>query len=719
MEKCKFSLFIIIILCFSQLSAQEILPVFEKKKEAEIGAMPCRYETVSRPSVMITGEQISLVKKEIAQKGSEKRKIYLQYIKANADFWLDRPVEVPETGGWMHDFYCSDGTKLDIPDDKIFNDEIPSRCSVCGKTYLNEKILAARRALRHYWNCGVTRDMALVYSMEGEEKYAEKAAEILKAYADAYPKQTTILRQTLDEAVVLIPLAESYDLIYDYLTEKERLYIRDNLFWPAAEKLTKSRLTGNWGSWHLSAIGVIGYATRHQRFIEYATKAFKDQMADQLGYDGLWPESVHTYHFYPLSGFLSFVEAAKNHGDDLYLWETKDGKGIKKMLTAPLRYVYPDMRIAAINDGWFDSFLPQDQYTVGFHYYHLPEFAWAVQSINKRGKSGVPGDILDPHYRNLLYGEKYPGKIKKTTFESINFPVLGIAILRQGSQLPENKEMMMTYDYGPFLSHGHPDKMGITLFAKGKLLVGDYGTTGYGSPASEFLRSTPSHNTIIIDGKNHPKTDDQHLTAFVDNKFFKLATATTDQIEPGVNWTRTVILLDDYIVLHDRVKGDKKHQYDWFFHAEGDSLMTNATPQLQDSDEFNYSFLTEIKKWDFLNKPGYLQWDCGEYGFGLWFSQNDLEQRIYSAKMPTGEGKKMLPLLVLRQKKPDAEFIAVLKPMKGKKEKNNNDRVSFLQDVDDQWIIQISHGKKKDQINLGKNGIVYMKNGELVAQHTY
>lgn len=706
----KFNL-VLITLLWLPASAQVSHPVFENRKGAESGAKPCKYETVIRPSVLITSERLFSVKEDIRKKKSKRRKVYEQYIKADADLWLNRPVDIPETGGWLHDFFCSDGTMLEVPTDKIFHVEIPSKCPVCGKTYLNDKILAVRRAFVHYWYCGAARNLALVYALEGDEKYAKKAMEILAAYADVYPNQT-ILRQTLEEAVVLVPLAESYDLIYDYMPEAKRLHIRDHLLWPAAQALTKAGLGGNWGSWHLSAVGVVGYATRHQRFIDYATKVFKDQITDQLGDDGLWPESVHTYHFYPLNGFLSFVEAARNHGDDLYLWEAKEGKGIKKMLTAPLRYAYPDMRLAAINDGWFDSYLPQDQYTVGYHYYHLPEFAWAVQQIRRGGKSGMQGDMLDPHYRNVLYGEKLPRKVNRPVFTSTDFPVLGIAVLRQGSQLPTHQEMMLTFDYGPFLGHGHPDKMGITLFAKGKLLVADYGTSGYASASNQFLKSTPSHNTLVVDGKNHPATKDRNLTAFIDNEYFKLASATTNQIEPGVDWTRTVILLDDYIVIRDQLEGLAKHRYDWFFHAEGETLKVDAHPVAVGAEEFNYPFLTEVTKWNVTDKVGHLQWEYGDYGLGLWFMRNDPGQNTYTAVMPTGEGEKTIPLVVLRQEEPQAEFIAVLKPMKGKKEKNSRNEVSFIQDADNQWIIQILFGKKRAEIQLGDTGITYIKNGK-------
>ena len=119
--------------------------------------------------------------------------------------------------------------------------------------------------LEHYWLCGTVRDLSLVYAIEGKKEYAKKAIEILTKYTDAYPNGT-IMDQTLEEAVNLIPLAEAYDLLFDIMTPEQRSHIKLDLLWPGAQALTKAGMGGNWGSWHLSAIGVIGYATRHQRF---------------------------------------------------------------------------------------------------------------------------------------------------------------------------------------------------------------------------------------------------------------------------------------------------------------------------------------------------------------------------------------------------------------------------------------------------------------------
>ena len=718
MKSLNLTLIIMILYCLT-LTAQTksiLNPKLEKRKGSELGAKPCKYDAITYPSVLVTPERLALIRKEVLQdKKGEKAIIYKNYIKANADRWLNRSIIIPESGDSPHEFFCVDGNMLEFPKDQIFNPDLPSRCPICGRTYLNDKIRGARRSFEHYWLCGAVRDLSLVHAIEGEKEYAQKAIEILTKYADAYPKSGIQLGSLL-EAVNIIPLAEGYDLLFDAMTTEQRSHIKLDLLWPSAQALTKAGMGGNWGSWHLSAIGVIGYATKHQRFIDFATQQFKAQIKDQLGDDGLWPESIGTYHFYPLDGFLAFIEAAANNGDNLYNWEAKTGKGIKAMFTSPLRYAYPNMRLAAINDGWYDAYLPQDQYTLAYHLYKLPEFAWAIQQINHGGKSGVPGDFLDQHYRDLLYGEALPTNLNKPVLASINFPVLGIAILRQGSDLPADKEMMMTFDYGPLLGHGQPDKMGITLFANGKLEVPDYGTTGYGSAENRFFLSTPAHNTIMVDGKNQPATKDRNLIAFKNTSTFHLASARTTEIVPGSSWTRTVMLADDYALVWDRIEGTEVHQYDWFFHAEGDSLSLSGisndkSSTLPSAEEFPYQFITNVKKQTLSGNSAIAQWRSSDDGLGLWLMNSNPKQEIFTSKMPVHQGK-YVPLLMLRQKSKQAEFLAVMKPLKGKKSKAAINQVQFKNEPDGDVLVTVMVGNRKDQIHLGKTEYRYKKGNE-------
>lgn len=685
----------------AMLSSNE-LAVLKSREGADDGAKPCKYDALPRPSVLVTPGRLEQVRQAVLHGDGEQHGIYEWHTRVNADRWVHRDIVIPDVGGWGHSFFCTDGTMLELPADQHFDPNKPSRCPVCGKTYSGPKITAARHFFEHYWLSDAARDLALVYAIEQKPEYARKAAEILVKYADAYPHDLGAggyQENTLNEANSIIPLAEAYDLICDQMTPAQRDHVERDFFWPVAESLTHAGFVGNWGSWHLSAIGVIGYATRHQRFIDFATAQFKKQISENLGNDGLWPESVGTYHFYALEAFISFAEAAANCGDDLYHWTAPGNKGLEAMFEAPLRYAYPNLRLAAVNDGWFDAWLPRDQYTLAYHRYHRPEFAWAIRKLKTEGKSGNPGEFIDRHNRYLLYDEDLPAKIPRPVFGSTSFPGFGIAILRQGSNLPEEREMMLTFHYGPFLGHGHYDKMGITLFANGHMVAPDYGTTGYGIALSGFLQSAPGHNTIVVDGKNQPRTASADLVVLEDRPDFKLATASTDEICPGTTWTRTVMLADSYAVIWDRIEGSKAHQYDWMFHAEGTNFSFGGaaeTPFKANKKVFPYSFITQARSYALIG-PALAQWNDGS--LAAWVMPEP-GQTAFSGQFPTPDTR-TVPELILRQTCTNAEFLVVLRPGKIGQKAALND-VEFTQQSDGSMVATVKVADQRDKIRLGK-----------------
>lgn len=91
---------------------------------------------------------------------------------------------------------------------------------------------------------------------------------------------------------------------------------------------------------------------------------------------------------------------------------------------------------------------------------------------------------------------------------------------------------------------------------------------------------------------------------------------------------------------------------------------------------------------------------------------NNPKQEIFTSKMPVHQGKHV-PLLVLRQKSKQAEFLAVMKPLKGKKKKAIINQVQFKQESNDVILVTVLVGKRKDQIRLGKTEVVYKKGEEM------
>ncbi len=529
-----------------------------------------------RPCVIGSAEDFRLLREDL-RSCQWKREIYhgkhdlsprfrtTREIKPDADRWLDRDIEIPARGGHYHHFFCECGNVLAWPDGLRPQPQTGYPCTACGKVYKGEKYDAAVRREMHMCLAYAVLHLGIAYQVEGDQRYAAKAAEILRKYAAVYPGPHTslteggIIYQSLCESMWVIPLASGYDLVCDSgdLTGADKRDIESKLFRPVADGLMACGIPGNWGSWHLSAVGVVGFAIRDQDLIEYAVRSFKSQIANQLGDDGLWPESVHTYHFYPLTAFLYLAEAARLNGVDLYSWEAKPGKGLKAMFTAPLGYAYPNFQLPAINDGWYEAYLPVQMYDLVYSRYGDEALKWAVVEGSRVLGSPRAG------IWSLLHGASLNEPAKAPRIESVDFPVLGIAVLRSRSG------SVATFDYGPHLGHGQLDKMGLTLFAGGRLWAGDYGTPGYGSAMLPWYTGTPAHNTVVVDGKNQQPTKERLRTLFAGGPALEVAEAETREAYPGVLHRRSVVRAGDDFVVVDTLESDSEHTYDLFFRSEG------------------------------------------------------------------------------------------------------------------------------------------------------
>ena len=616
----------------------------------------------SRPCVLLNRAELTRLRREI-QTVAWKRNLYrcqkenpngqIIGMRPSAEKWLTQTIQIPPRSGHMHHFYCECGTRLELPKDRRPHPETGYKCPACGKEYKGEKFDAAVRWWMHNDLAYGARNLALVYAIDGDKRFARKSAEILLKYAEAYPGPHTslleggMMYQSLCEAVWGIMLAHAYDLIYDsgVLSEREKQKVECRLLKPIAQGLVAVRTHGNWESWHLSAIGVIGYAIGDKDLIEYAINRFKEQITQELGDDGLWPESVHGYHFYPLTAFTYLAEAAYHNGVDLYNWEARSGKGLRVMFSAPIQYMYPNMQLPAINDGWYRSFMPLDLYELAYARYGDSAFGWILMEGYRRGVGSRQGMWA------LLQGIPLKKDLEAPVLKSINFPVLGIAILRSPGGA------MLTFDYGPYLGHGQRDKMGITLFANGKVCCADYGTPGYGSKIMEWFVSTPAHNTVVVDNKSQELTKQGRLTCFGKGQTLEVAEAETEEAYPGVLHIRSVIRVGENFIIIDTLKSQTEHTYDFFLRFDGKTVL--------DSDRavtkpLGYRYVSEKSQFD---ASGNWSLRCESDGQGvLLFSLGSEPCLVTIGACPAETGSRTASLVIARKFGRETRFITVLCP---------------------------------------------------------
>ena len=630
----------------------------------------------TRPFVLINERELSVLRRGLTKEGW-KRSLYLEEaprhhwthvgagVLSVANRWLEKDVVIPERSGHYHDFFCDCGSRLGIPDDLTVQSEY--ECPACGKKWSGEKYDGAIRYLQHNHLAGAALSLALVYAIEKDRPYAEKAAEILTKYAGAYPGPHTttsaggMLHQSLCEAVWAIPLAQAYDLIYysRTLSDSERDAVEQRLLAPIAEGLRSVGTEGNWGSWHLSAVGVLGLAVKNTDLVEFALEAFMRQIDEQLGDDGLWPESVHTYHFYPLTAFIHLAEACHRAGIDIYNWEARPGKSLKSMFLAPLQYMYPSFRLPAINDGWYDSFLPLDLYEIAHRRWEDPAFAWALKRGYKFGEAPVNQDQrehLDQFSRSgfyaFLFGRDLPGRSGGVAFKSQNFDNLGISVLRGDDGL------MATLDTGRFLSHGHLDRLSFTLYANDVALASDYGTPGYSSKLLEWSASTAAHNTVVVDGKSQAASCEPGVvTSYVGNCMQYVEAAASD-CYAGVKHTRGMLVLGNMCIVRDSLASEEEHDYDWLVRCEG---VPRVVGEYAPSDADLAAYPLATREHGYLAPKEFrLNWECENGGLALGMWNYSGASDVVLGTCPAETANRGVSLLACRQRAREARFLAAM-----------------------------------------------------------
>lgn len=633
-------------------------------------AIALTLKSASRPFVLINERELSVLRRGLTKPGW-KRTLYLEDsqgvftavsgagILAAANSWLERETNIPERAGNLQDLYCEDGTELECStgDGKNFS------CPACGRTYRGEMYEAAYRGVQHLQLASAALSCAVVYGIEKDREYAEKTVELLLGYARAYSVEssaTGTFPQSADGAKWIMPLAQAYDLIYQSkaMTDSDRREIEHSLFRPAASRLMDAGIDGSQGSWHLSAVGVIGFATKNAALVEYGLNCFIQQMTEQLGSDGLWPESVHHNHFRVLSAYVQLAEAAHRAGINLYNWQESPKRSLRNMFLEPIRYMYPDFRLPAINNGHCNSYLPLDLYEIAARRFDDTELAWVLKAGYRLAER--PMNPLHKAERqklerrsfySFLFGRDMPGRLGEPVIGSHDFDSIGTCVLRA-----EN-EPVATLQYGPRSEHGQRDKMSITLYGASDLLIPDYGDPGCRGGIMRWYNGTASHNTVVVDEKDQQPTDENELLEYRPGSLLQLAKAATRQAYPGVCHTRQLLLTRSALFIVDDLSGSETHTYDWILRAEG-KLRLEGDVNLQ-GVSVEYAAMENVKMGEVGDWTA--SWEGQNSVLRLWMWQPD-GSKLYTGSVPAETAIRRAAFVMSRQKGSRVRFLSCLLP---------------------------------------------------------
>lgn len=522
----------------------------------------------SHPCLLVTPARVVEIKARLAS-DKQAQGVWKSLVGA-LDKKLAQPLDIPDRGGqWCHYYFCrkcATGLKAKSPTEHV--------CPHCGEMHTGWPYDDFYLMQVHYANADQMHHAAFAYQITGDARYARRAKEILLAYAavyETYPlhdlkgpsKSGSAGRfgpQTLEESAILGLCAQAYDMIYDRLTEAERATIVAKLLVPSAHTVHKiKRSIGNWECWHLSAYGQAGLMAGDRELVADAVTGpcgYLQQLEKAVFDDGVWNECGWGYQFYTMSGLARIVMALNNLG-------VPPPERYKRMFDAAFGQVMPDWCFAAMNDSGRHSLRGQCAlYEYGWTFWKDPVYAWWL-SQNKRNSP-----------QSLFVGSALPGTVDNLSrLSSRVYPNGGIAILR--SSAPDDNGPMpgnfIALDFGPHGGwHGHPDKLALTLYARGQLLAEDPGSVGYSNARQwGWYRATLSHNTLVQNGRN------QAYTTGSCEAFAAKGNASVISLDAGGAYAdakvgRLVALVDDVVLDYMWVHGDKPHSYEWAFHSRGE-----------------------------------------------------------------------------------------------------------------------------------------------------
>jgi hypothetical protein len=563
------------------------------------------------------------------------------------------------------------------------------------------------------------RYIAFAYALSGDERLARKVAEILLAYADVYPTYPVTgakgraTSSTLHEAPWAINLSTAYDFIYNsgVLSDEDKAKIEGNLFRPCAEvlRICNHRTKGNWRSWAIAGLGVVGFCIGEREYIDEALNGYRDgsgrvvrygfaqQVAESILADGIFWERSLGYHFYALNALAMLAEAARHSGVDLWRveitgndedagadmerrWGETGKKSIKMMFDAPFYYVFPDLSGAAIADSHTFHLRPSSLYEMAYRAYGDEKYAWL---LNQR-RPHRPRYDIDMMWFNP---DPPPGRFDLSDDARFGlngvhknactlFPSAGYVILRENATRDATC-LLMTYGrYGS--GHGHPDKLHISLYSHGKIVAPDPGSLGYDNPEHlTWANQTIAHNTVTVDevsqypqgmsnsiwaGERRGKPSVGRLIFFYPGKHLKAARATCDNAYEGVILDRTVALVDSRIFDIYRVRSKDEHQYDWAFHVDGQLSGVSLKPERYPgvlSPGRGYLHITDVQRARMADRNCDITYSISE-GYAL---------RLTILPIPDGElilgnglktRRERMPMAIVRTRAQNADFVALM-----------------------------------------------------------
>ncbi len=407
---------------------------------------------------------------------------------------------------WGHYYACPDHAvrlvhELDRPDS--------FRCPVDGKRWTGEPYAGAWWRLTNGKNADGARDLSYLWLLTDDEGYRDLALRILTGYAERYPSYAVHGNiphngpgkancQTLCEGMFIRSLAQAWDVLRGTADPETAALVERGLFAEAGEFLA-NHITPQRHNHEVlvaGALGMVGILLGRDDLIDAARNADYGlvwQLERSVLSDGFWFEGSVHYHAFALEAFLAYETFACRTRHSLW------GLGIyRKMLRFCAAVLLPDGTHPMINDGGGMreiGVLPR-LFEYAYAQDGSEEWARVLRFFYRRTERGGVETFLHgapdlPPVDDLILSDYHDGAGS------------GLTVLRG----PGDDYFLARH--GPFGGeHDHYDRLSFCWHLRGEALLPDLSTVSYGSPMHyRYYKNTAAHNTLVLDGANHPPAD--------------------------------------------------------------------------------------------------------------------------------------------------------------------------------------------------------------------
>ena len=528
------------------------------------------------------------------------------------EFFEDFKDDVNALSGWGHNYFCQeDGGKL------IFDLKSPHRhiCPICDYVYTSDKY---NKTWTYLYRVRAVQEMlksAYIFKATSEVRFLEYVKNTLEFYAKNYRLfelhvkeeissdlnkdvggAARIMPQGLNEAIALTKILLTLDILSGEFTDDYLSFIKDSLFKPAIDEVLAPQLNlvHNIKCWVNSAIGMAGIFFDELRWIELTFNGeynINRQLREGVTADKFWYEGSIHYNFFTLEAIISLLLFCKKYNRPF----GQEHDTPRKMLLAAYDYAFDNGVFPNPNDGWPNINLKTYLYIykMAQDVYKNSELTAVTLAIEELDIERVAVPLWDAYHfqgiplEALLSDQTAASKAHAPDKGSVLFPSSNYAILRCGET-----NLFLKYGHnGP--SHAHPDKMTFELILGNDVITRDLSNAGYGAKVcNEWHRTSASHNTVVVDGKNHTNTEPGHVERFSENEI-----ATKAQAYEDVTFERCIKLQNNKITDVFKVSGKNEHVFDYFLHIDGEICLDGVlVPAGLGFTENGYQHIKNINK---------------------------------------------------------------------------------------------------------------------------